>query len=496
MGVRDMDDLGLRSVLTGRGTLIFDKLWLWGDWLWAGSAAQSAVQAITVGTGGGLSARAITWMGGGETPVIPMDTASLVRDSETVLFLSDGVTGGVRVQSVADNGALGLQGPLTDPQGRALALGELALLQTDDALYLAATPASRDGLRLYRLDEALEHATLLSGPVDTVKSTLSGVSQLLTLRIGDTDFVIASSSAEDGLSTYALTGTRLELRDTLGPKDGLWIDGLEDITALTVGGQTFVLGISAQSGTLSVVRVNPVGALFVTDIALDDLSTRFNGAVALDTFDVAGRGFIVTGGTDDGVALFELLPGGTLLHHQSIAQDLSWDIGHIRDIDATVTGEAAQILVTGADGGALAQLELPLSDLGLLTRGTGSTDQIDGTPGHDVLMGLWGDDTLSGGAGDDTLIAGPGADALYGGPGADVFVLTADGQRDHIYGFELGVDRIDLDGWGMIYDIETLTIRGRTFGAGISWRDEFVYIHTPEETRIEPGEWSTDDFLF
>ena len=83
-------------------------------------------------------------------------------------------------------------------------------------------------------------------------------------------------------------------------------------------------------------------------------------------------------------------------------------------------------------------------------------------------MGLWATIPCRGRAGDDTLIAGPGADTLYGEPGADVFALTADGQRDHIYGFELGVDRTDLDGWGMIYDIDTLTIRGRTFGAGIS----------------------------
>ncbi|OZO45614.1 hypothetical protein CGU37_28535, partial [Pseudomonas fluorescens] len=142
----------------------------------------------------------------------------------------------------------------------------------------------------------------------------------------------------------------LTLQDTLGPKDGLWIDGLDAIQALPVAGQWFVVGVSAASNTLSAIRLNPMGALFLTDIALDDLTTRFAGAIALDTFQVGERGFIVTGGTDDGLALFELLPGGQLFHHASIPQEPDWAIGHVTALSATVLGDEVQLLLTGSQG--------------------------------------------------------------------------------------------------------------------------------------------------
>ena len=88
------------------------------------------------------------------------------------------------------------------------------------------------------------------------------------------------------MTSHGVTATGLELRDTLGPKDGLWVTGMEDIATLMVGGQQFIIGVSAHSGTLLVIRINPVGALFITDIALDVRTTRFDGAVVLATFEI------------------------------------------------------------------------------------------------------------------------------------------------------------------------------------------------------------------
>jgi Ca2+-binding RTX toxin-like protein len=84
-----------------------------------------------------------------------------------------------------------------------------------------------------------------------------------------------------------------------------------------------------------------------------------------------------------------------------------------------------------------------------LLRGEGGRDSVTGGTGNDTLQGGAGRDTLRGGEGDDRLFGEGGSDLLYGDAGADRFcyVSTSDStgsERDWIYGFERGVDRIDL----------------------------------------------------
>ena len=87
-----------------------------------------------------------------------------------------------------------------------------------------------------------------------------------------------------------------------------------------------------------------------------------------------------------------------------------------------------------------------------LHAGSGS-DTLDGGAGKDKLYGSTGGDALYGGADADQLTAGSdgdilsggaGNDLLSGGTGADVFVFAADGSRDTVKNFTLGIDTIDL----------------------------------------------------
>ena len=87
--------------------------------------------------------------------------------------------------------------------------------------------------------------------------------------------------------------------------------------------------------------------------------------------------------------------------------------------------------------------------------GRGGDDTVQGGPGDDTLRGGSGDDMLDGGidddillgkTGNDTLRDGVGEDRLTGGADADNFVLVADGDRDVVTDFELGVDTLRLEG--------------------------------------------------
>jgi Ca2+-binding RTX toxin-like protein len=83
--------------------------------------------------------------------------------------------------------------------------------------------------------------------------------------------------------------------------------------------------------------------------------------------------------------------------------------------------------------------------------GTGH-DRLLGGSGRDRLNGEAGNDALKGDHGNDWLTGGLGRDKLWGGAGRDVFDFNSvkeskvGSQRDVIYDFRSGQDRIDLRG--------------------------------------------------
>ncbi|UWQ19691.1 hypothetical protein K3551_18265 (plasmid) [Jannaschia sp. M317] len=239
-----------------------------------------------------------------------------------------------------------------------------------------------------------------------------------------------------------------------------------------------------------------MGVFFPADILHDTRDTRFGGASAVETFEHRGRDFLVAAGDDQGVALLEVLPGGKIHHHQSLEQGLDWNFGAVAALAVTLVGDEAQILITGSARGGIAQLVVDLDTIGARQIGGAADNTLTGGAAGDLLIGGAGDDVLSGGAGDDLLLAGTGSDTLDGGAGADVFVFEADGQSDRIDGFEQGVDRIDLSGWGRIHGIEALTLRGTGNGGVIRWGDEEIRVFGTERGWIAPDSWTEDDFLF
>jgi Ca2+-binding RTX toxin-like protein len=152
--------------------------------------------------------------------------------------------------------------------------------------------------------------------------------------------------------------------------------------------------------------------------------------------------------------------------------------------DDTMGGGAGRDTMAGGDGNDRLTGSLGDGDLSggagrdTIYAGTGD-DLVSGGAGRDLLYGSAGDDVILGEAGRDRITGGDGRDVITGGAGADelldwedvdsrdVFVFatgdtgTADGTRDVVKGFDSGVDRIDLTGFG------ALTFRtGEAFSGG------------------------------
>lgn len=498
-----MQQISLRQYLEDRGDFSLTGLTVLEPvleggvlWLLAGSAASGAISRIPLGAGQEIDVTDQFWRPGAGSGGALSEAMIASRATDSRFLSVDSPSGRVLMQSLGDDATLGPGVVMRTPDGTAVLASHIEQIDLNDRSYLAVAGREGDGITLYEIQQDWQLSPV-SALVDTPKSTATGVSDLLSVTIGDSVFLIATSATENGLSSYRMQADgSLDLVDSIDPKDGLWVSGLGDMIPVELDGQHFLIGVSAQSSTLSAVRLNPMGVFFVTDIVIDTRETRFAGASALDSFELDGRDFIVTGGTDGGISLFELLPGGELYHHQSIEQGPAWDQGAVLAVEAVVTGEEVQILVSGSNRGGLAQLVLSIEDFGQRQTGGAGGDRLDGGAGDDLLLGGAGNDTLAGAAGEDTLIAGTGADRLSGGAGADVFVFTADGQSDTVTDFQHGQDRLDLSGWGRIYDFSALTIARESDGALISWHEEEVRLHSADGQPIEVGHWSAGDFLF
>lgn len=83
-----------------------------------------------------------------------------------------------------------------------------------------------------------------------------------------------------------------------------------------------------------------------------------------------------------------------------------------------------------------------------LIKGEDGNDKLLGNDGNDVIQGGAGTDYILGGSGNDTITGGAGNDFIAAGSGENTFVYSAGDGNDFIYGFQDGLDKIDVSAFG------------------------------------------------
>lgn len=396
----------------------------------------------------------------------------------------------------ASDGALGALRPLIPTNVAVAGLSHLASVRPGPTEVIVASQRDLPGLQSFSITEAFA-LNRIGAVADTIKATLDGISALTDARIGGNDFIIAASDLEAGLTSLQVAADgSLSVSDAITAASGGGMAGVTALATLEMGGAVFALAGSGPAGSISVFRVNSSGVFFQTDHVLDDLTTRFDGVGDIVTFSHLGRGFVVAGGTDDGLSLLELSPEGRLFHLQSIANAPGQTLDNVTTLAAAVTGDAAHLLAAGSGAAGLSQFRVDLAPFGPLLTGGAGPDTLTGTAAADHISGGGGDDTLIGGAGDDLIVAGAGQDILTGGAGADTFVLARDGQTGLITDFRLNTDRIDLSDWGLIHHFGDLDIAPTSDGALISFEDQAVQIRSHDFTPLTAFDFGQDDFVF
>lgn len=274
---------------------------------------------------------------------------------------------------------------------------------------------------------------------DTPAVAAGDVTALTRTVVDGTAFLLTASTFDAGLTSWEVQPDgSLIARSTLRPDNGLRLATPTALESVTVAGETYIIAAGATSDSLSVLAMDAAGDLRITDHVIDDRNTRFDGVTALSTATYAGETYVFAAGADDGISVFQLLPGGRLLHRAKIAD--------------TATAGLANVaaLATRAEVGGIAVFAASATEAGL-------------TRLHLAMA-----------AEDQVILDTAGADILTGGAGADIYVFGTDGAPDTITDFTLGEDRLDLSSWAGLRSKTQLFFNATSDGLTITYGDEVL----------------------
>lgn len=289
-------------------------------------------------------------------------------------------------------------------------------------------------------------------------------------------------------------GTMQHVNDT-GISDGFWVDRPGALTVTTAAdGQLYVVVAGSGSDSLSTFSVHPNGMVPV-DHLIDSLDTRFADASHVTSVTLGQQNFVLAAGSDSGLNLFTVLPGGRLQHVDAMPGSIDTPLRGITSLDAMATPQGIRTWISTEAAPYLAEFSIALPNIGITLGASATGSVLNGSVGDDVLAGASGVDQLNGGFGNDILLDGASADFLRGDGGRDTFVLVEDGARDVILDFQLGFDRIDLTDFSQTSGLGGMSITARSWGAEFRIGADVLEVRNAAGTTLRAQDFDSSNLI-
>ncbi|MFW8637099.1 calcium-binding protein [Cribrihabitans pelagius] len=271
---------------------------------------------------------------------------------------------------------------------------------------------------------------------------LPGATRLAVAETAEGLVLLAADSASGGLVSFRIDARNgaLSPAAALGAAEGLAVAGITALEVFEADGQAWALLGAAGNGSLTLVQVGGNGALTFADQLSDTLATRFGGVEALEVVVADGEVLVLAAGADDGLSLLRMLPGGRLVHVESLANAAGLGLANVTALEAVVLDGTLQVFAASGQGG-ISQFSLDLETLGASRAAGAAREALRGTDGSDVLA------------------SGAGGGWLTGGAGGDVFVIGPAAGRVTIRDFTPGEDSLDLSLFAGLYSPAQLEAR-------------------------------------
>lgn len=318
----------------------------------------------------------------------------------------------------------------------------------------------------------------------------ASIERLFVTHNDEKQYIVAVSGLGDFIAAYEITDDGALITGSLHTGNmGIGYRIPTDAIEVEVAGQSYIIVASPGSATLTVLQLGDDGKLSAVDHILDELTTRFDNITAIDSVAMDGRNFIFVGGVDDGISVFTLQPGGTLLHLTTIEDQDTLTLQDVVDIEAKTRDGEIDVFVSSAKETGISHLRFDPGKIGKTEFSDGGFSRA--TKHNDLLIANSDALRLFGREGDDILITGTKGILLDGGSGADIFVPTNIDGTITIRNFEPGIDRLDFSQIGTARSTHDLRMNITGSTAVIRRFDLKIVIHTKDDIPF-PREELTD----
>lgn len=446
------------------------------------NGAASLVSSTTLATGAGLfNFRAIC-----------------LEDlwGKDMVITSSAMTGQVKIKYMSPTGDAVSYGAANEFNALLGKLEAAITVNFGDRYFMFSSHMDQAGLSSFRVTKSIELLPLSDVAVGS-NTVVGAIKALETIKVGGKNFVIALDHSTDSISSFYVNyaGTATEIF-TYGAGAGSGFSHANILKTVEIGDRSFVLLGACGTSSISVLEIGSNGRMTEVDHVADTTETRFQNISAMAVFEYRGRDFVLVGGSDDGVSVFELNPDGSLFLLTSIEDQANTTLNNVQAISAHASNTAVTVAVSGEGEAGVTVFDLNLGNVGLVFQGTAASENIFGNGQDNLLFGGSGDDRLYGRHGNDRLYDGAGRDVMFGGAGADVFVFSDDNNVDFALQFTLHEDRLDLSAFDMLYNISQLKIISIANGARISYYGDVFKVISLDRTPLDASDFTSSDFIF
>ncbi len=392
-------------------------------------------------------------------------------------------------------GALPLEQVLTDDGGLYDRGFTGTAARQGDSSYFYTTAFGQPGIQVFKI-EPNGQVNNIQNREDTNWLLLDDITVLHYATLHGRSTLLSGGGLVSGMHVFFVKGDgSLGVGRRVLPNEGEGFRAVTDIDTVQIDERVFAIVSAAGSDSLSVFRISKNLQIKPIDIERDTQITRFDNVQAVEVFGTDTRTFVLAGGADDGVSLFELTYRGKLVHLETFGDRFDITLGNVSSIEVRVAGETAYAYVGSSSEGGVTELVIDLARGGEDIRGGATKDRLNGTSGDDVIWGMGKSDRLSGGSGDDRLIDGRGRDTLIGGNGADIFEFVSDGRSDFVLDFDPKVDRIDLSDTSANH-ISDVFIGARKNGIVLKIDEEIIRLRDHDGASFDVTDFNADTFIF
>ncbi len=467
-----------------------------GQWrLFTASETNFGMGVFSIGGGGHLTARdSVNYSASSGTLGITEISIADVGNSN-VLIPTGRYDNQVALHQLDSDGNFQ---SVSAPSGSPGSVNRLAHINIGSKTFAFVSEQNGNGFSVYQISGAMQ-MSYISSQVDTNLTHIGDITSMETARAYNKYYLFAASGFDAGVTSYTVNslGETIE-RQTVGPESGLGIAAPSDMSTVMVGRDLYMLLVSSQTDSLTAFKISAYGRMRIMDHVTDDGDLFLQDVTSVETISANGRTFVLVGGAEDGLSLFELTPmTGKLKFLDSIADSGAVSLLDVTDIEAEIFDDVIHLYISSSAEDGITHFSL---DLGVITApiiGTKHADTLSGTQHNDLIMGMNRNDVLYGLDGDDRLVDGRGVDTLIGGNGADVFCFVADGMADILEDFTPGVDKIDMSENHMLYSLDQVDLVEHNWGVLLIFgRDRIKIMDNASVGEMNVDDIVESDFIF